>query len=452
MTTPWSYAGLIESLQKLAFFERASAHVLAGWMPKIPDLHIKLGMARHLYESMNQAYQLRQALLALGRKAPHFLVVPRDWVRLMTGIDALPTTDQLLAALYFVVKARVLDEYRSVLANADPLFDAQLLHLIRCYLPLVEAQQQWAAEVVKYQQRSSPGVEVVASLRDQWNSAAYEDFLPLDQSLWAPLDRAPHAVRPESFESADTGALRVFPLDAFRDREGIGIFLHNSIGEEYTTLELMSRNSYEHPELPWAFHLAMARQAADEARHAQILQRLAAGYGVTFGDYPVYVTTYDLLYQFEPCEPASVRELIWRLLLRCTYQEGLALDDLAFQIRARRFLNQPDLLQAWTYILVDEVFHVENGLKWSRTLCEQCGLDVMAERQMAYDYFISMENHARLQFIVSNPERAIAEAHQLQKAQERYALPFQRELAIGLRKQAGFSDAEIQQVIDWGIY
>jgi uncharacterized ferritin-like protein (DUF455 family) len=159
-----------------------------------------------------------------------------------------------------------------------------------------------------------------------------------------------------------------------------------------------------------------------------------------------------MLYEFPTCTPGSVNELVWRLLIRSTYQEGLALDDLAFEIRKRRFLGQLELAQAFNYLLIDEIFHVDNALKWSRSLCQQVGLDPMRERNRARDYFISTENHGRLQFIVRNPQGAIAEAEHLQRVQQGYDLPFGIELQVHLRRQAGFSDAEIQQVIDWNVY
>ena len=38
---------------------------------------------------------------------------------------------------------------------------------------------------------------------------------------------------------------------------------------ELTAAELMARNSHEYPEMPWDFHVDMARQTWDELRHAR---------------------------------------------------------------------------------------------------------------------------------------------------------------------------------------
>ncbi len=39
---------------------------------------------------------------------------------------------------------------------------------------------------------------------------------------------------------------------------------------ELCAAELMARNSHEHPEMPWDFHVDMARQTWDELRHAKL--------------------------------------------------------------------------------------------------------------------------------------------------------------------------------------
>ena len=452
MTANWSYPGLIESLQRLVFFERATSHVLAGWIPKVPGFRLKLGMARHLWESMNRACKLREALMAMGPCEPGLLVVPESWRSTIRTIDASPSPERVLSALYFLLRPRLIKEYESVLRHADDLLDEQLVCSISSYLPLAQAQLDWAREILRPcpQDDISYFSNLIGAV---WNASfSLESVVPLGEAIPGPQDRVPCAIRPNGLDRGEHGAMPLITSDSLQDPGGIGIFLHNNINEEYTTLELVARNSYEHPDLPWAFHLSMARQAADEARHALILERLAAEYDVQYGQYPVYTSTYDMLYEFATCPQGSKRELIWRLLIRSTYQEGLALDDLAYEIKKRRSLNQVNLARSFNYILKDELFHVKSGLKWSKFLCDEAGMDAMSERNLARDYFVSLENHARLQFMVTHPDAAYAEAEQLKKIQKSYALPFRRQLEVKLRKEAGFSDDEVRQVMEWGIY
>jgi uncharacterized ferritin-like protein (DUF455 family) len=442
---------LVELLQKLVFFERASAHVLAGCLPNVRSFAIKRLASRDLYDCMRQACALREWLVALGHKSADLLMVSRDWVDAMRAIDGSPEVDEAVFALYTAVKPRLIPEYVRVLAQADRLVHAPLVQMVRAHLSHARFDSRRASATIRRSFGRRPVSPLAAEVEDRWRTRGPRE-LPLDEAIWGPRRRAPAALRPHGLIRGQNGALPIMPVDALRDRKSIGIFLHNNINEEYTTLELMGRNSYEHPDLPWPFHLSMARQVSDEARHAEMQQRLARRYGVKYGDYPVYVTTYDLLYAFEPCPAGGKRELLWRLLLRSTYQEALSLDSMMVEIERRRHLSQEDIARTFNYLLVDELFHVENGLRWSRALAEAHGLDVLKERELARDYYIGMENHKRLEFMVNHPKKARAEGRHLRRARQSYDLPFKTQLSVGLRRRAGFSEEEIGQVRDWRIY
>ena len=53
-------------------------------------------------------------------------------------------------------------------------------------------------------------------------------------------------------------------------------FFHGLMDAELCAAELMARNSHEHPEMPWDFHVDMARQCWDEIRHAECTTGLMA--------------------------------------------------------------------------------------------------------------------------------------------------------------------------------
>lgn len=454
MSVPVLHGGvrsaLIHSLQKLTFFERASAHILAGLLPRIRVLSIKLAAAHHFHEGMFQACRLRDLLIMLGHRARGLLWTSQTHLRLMRSLDGDQSAERLLSVLYFGVKVQLAAEYERLLSHTDPLLDVSLIEAIHSYLPKLVAQREWAdGALARHRDRTDVALRVAEVLRS-WRSDADEPRLPLDEAIWPPVRRAPAALRLKGAKRGDNGALPIHSRDSLRDRRGIGIFLHNSINEEYTTLELMGRNSYEHPDMPWAFHLSMARQVSDEARHARVLERLAAKFGVRYGQYPIYVTNYDMLYSFRPCRPGSKRELLWRLLLRSTYQEALALDSLAFEVSRRRFLRQADMAKAFRYILSDELFHVENGLRWSRIISEKYSFDTLKERNEARDFYLAREIHERLRFVIKHPERVAVEV--ADRSEGPRSLPFGIEFAAELRRRAGFSEAEIEQARSWVTY
>ena len=106
-------------------------------------------------------------------------------------------------------------------------------------------------------------------------------------------------------------------------RQSAQAMLHENIDAEVCTMELFARCSYEHPDLPEAFHRDMSRQSSDESRHAAACVALAKHYGVPHGTWATSSDVYRFHYEFARCAPGSRRELLWRMLLRSTFQGGL---------------------------------------------------------------------------------------------------------------------------------
>jgi hypothetical protein len=80
--------------------------------------------------------------------------------------------------------------------------------------------------------------------------------------------------------------------------ETIGKVFHGTVSEEITTMELFARSSYEHPDMPDDFHADMARQAADESRHASACLEVLAGLGIPFGTVmDAEVTSLEVTYE-----------------------------------------------------------------------------------------------------------------------------------------------------------
>ena len=147
-------------------------------------------------------------------------------------------------------------------------------------------------------------------------------------------------------------------------------------------------------------------QAPDDAR------------GFRHGDFALTTSSYDGIYAFEPCAAGSRQELLWRMLIRQTFMEGLAIDNLGYEIEHRRSVNQPDIATVFEYILRDEVFHAQSGLRWSRELL---GLDpqaVLKEREEAIRYFTARAEAARESFVMGNLDQAMGELAAIEAGKE----------------------------------
>ena len=245
--------------------------------------------------------------------------------------------------------------------GTDPDGDRASIELIRTFLLQLREEGREGISLLPRREDHKQGLREVEEL---WSARATGEPLALANALWNPVDRAPAAMRPEGVRYAQSGSLGVLPVDPLHDPQGIGMFLHKELDEEYTTLELMARNSYEHPDMPWAFHRDMLRQASDEARHAIMIIRLMRARGFRHGDFPVSKSSYDGIYAFEPCAPGSRQELLWRMLIRQSFMEGLAIDNLAYEVGARRAAGQTDIADVLDYILRDEVFHAQSRQRW----------------------------------------------------------------------------------------
>ena len=118
---------------------------------------------------------------------------------------------------------------------------------------------------------------------------------------------------------------------------------------ELCAAELMARNSHEHPEMPWDFHVDMARQVWDEIRHAEIYDRLmTTEFGCHWGDYPVGFGLFRSIYAFD---------LLGRL----------ALFDGTSEPRPSQ-LGHTTAARAFDYLLADELQHVHDGVRWGSHL------------------------------------------------------------------------------------
>lgn len=430
-------------LGELGYLERAAAHVLAGWVPRIVALHDKVAAAGAAHRHMQRAEMLRRQVWGLTRLEGGAVPVPEGARVLMRELDAAPSDAALRSAFETFLRPRLLALYQTLADRCDALLNEGTL--LCCRAAALELGSR------------APAIQGSASepawsrrLETLWQQRAEGQALAPEDALWSPCDRVRFPARSPELRFDTPGALRTIPIDASRSARDIGITLHRNLDGEYTTMETVARNSYEHPDMPWAFHLDALRHASDEARHAVIVERLMEDYGVTYGDFPVNTIGYESIYEFPEAEPGSRRELLWRLLLRETYQEGMALDSLAFEIRRRRYLSQHRHADLFEFLLADEVFHAESGLRWSTWLLDGDQDAVRAEREKAVMAWGTELDRRRMAFVERHPERALEEIAQLEEAERHHDLPFDVTLNVRARLEAGFTQRDLEQVVRWG--
>src|SRR5262245_10162470 len=70
-------------------------------------------------------------------------------------------------------------------------------------------------------------------------------------------------------------------------------FMHRQLNEELNILEIAACNLVDFPDAPWPLRMAIAQQAADEARHAVALRRLLEARGGFLGQFPISNFMFD---------------------------------------------------------------------------------------------------------------------------------------------------------------
>jgi uncharacterized ferritin-like protein (DUF455 family) len=183
--------------------------------------------------------------------------------------------------------------------------------------------------------------------------------------IMAPLEEPARDPFVEIRESGDpyltrelyvNGAENHVPVEPEEQRH----FFHGLLDAELCAAELMARNSHEHPDMPWDFHVDMARQVWDEVRHAHVHRILMEQeLGCRWGDYPVgfayfrSIYAYDLLGRLALFNGTSEQNAMWRH----SHRRKVLLER-----------GQSTVARVFDYLLADEVPHVHNGVRWGSYL------------------------------------------------------------------------------------
>lgn len=445
---PMTPAQMISGVQELFYFHRASAHILMAWMARVKETDTKINMGLHGFPDIDVAHQLRSRLRVMNKLKRDTLYFPRGWRTMMETIDAAQKEELMLAAVYGLIKPAMLEMIQHYLKNTDPIGDDPTIVILEAATRSLEKQLAKMADTLKPLLDRPEVQEFLAklgTLLDQRNS---EEKLPEAEMIWPPLDRVPVPVRPDHFTLPQAGKLRTEPVDWANNPQDIAIYLHRAVDDELSTLEFMGRCSYEHPDMPAEFHHDMIRQAYDESRHALLYLRHFPKYNLKYGDLDVSRGAYLLEYEFEGVAPNSRRELLWRVLMRQTFNEGRSLDGLALELKRWEFLQRDDFLHTSDQIYTDEQLHCGSGMKWSLYLCDGDKQRQLEERRLAIEATTRRIHRRRDEFVKNNQDLVEQEAREyINLILNRTQFPFKKPINVEARKRAGQTLEDLQQYL-----
>jgi uncharacterized ferritin-like protein (DUF455 family) len=183
--------------------------------------------------------------------------------------------------------------------------------------------------------------------------------------------------------------------------------LHGIFVGELQALEAAGRTLWDFPDSPWEFRMNMARQCWDEARHVQIYEKLIEHAGGEVGEFPENTFLFEV-----SCNEDPVLRVTG--VNRCL--EGLACDAFRSLIDYARANGDERMEQAVDFVLADELTHVRFGSEWVR------------------------------EFTRDDPDRAQRARAFQRETDRRFAFGGGRSVAREERREAGFSDAELEEL------
>jgi len=127
-------------------------------------------------------------------------------------------------------------------------------------------------------------------------------------------------------------------------------FMHRQMNEEMDATECSARAIVDFPDAPWEVRMFLARQCADEARHALIFARMFQARGGKLGDYPILNFQYRIICQ--------IPTLIGRLAVQNRTFEAEGIDAIGYGIDEARAQGDDELAEFFDGQFADEIMHV----------------------------------------------------------------------------------------------
>jgi hypothetical protein len=338
--------------------------IAAGKLALLPEWEVKCMLGRHLWQDAIHADELlkRMTDLRWPRKAPlHPGEVISDFMALL---DEAPDTVAFLITVYQVIKPRLVAAYTAHAGTTAPLADEPTHLLLE---RAIQEEQQHIREGEAMIQALAVVYDVEPTLA--WRRRVEEayartggfDTPGTTSEREVSTHFANHTIHSAPPVAARDSRFR-FAIGGFDTPDGAAdtfdqFIAHRDADNEMHAAELLGRNIYEHPEMPWEYHVDMARQCWDEVRHAVLYQKYLEELGGHLGGYPVVPGNYAYRIALD------FAHRLYDLHLR---GEKLGMPDLIrFRDEATQTGNHTYALLN-DYIHADEVPHVKNGrwLEW----------------------------------------------------------------------------------------
>jgi hypothetical protein len=336
-------------------------HLSCGWLPLAADFGLKYRLGDHIHDDARAVSRVKRRLYELRHPSDYPGAPGGELTALLDRLSKAATAGEYLRIAYGEAKPALLSAIGVHLEHLDPVSDEPSLRLLT---KLASRERRHTEELGGMGE--SGDAESAMAIGDLGALPIELKAEPRELAVMAPLDAPARDDFVEVLEEGDPylrSELYVndpdvnhVPVEAEEQRH----FFHALMDAELTAAELMARNSHEHPEMPWDFHVDMARQVWDEVRHARVHYLLMPDeLGCRWGDYPVSFSYFRSIY---------AHDLLGRLALFNSTSEQRAMWRHSHRRAVLMERGQEKVAMVFDYLLADEVPHVHNGVRWGSYL------------------------------------------------------------------------------------
>ena len=333
---------------------RELVHLSCGWLPLEPRLEVKYALGDHLHDDARAVTKIKRRLYELRTPSDYPGAPAEELAALLDRANRATSSAEYIEIAYGELKPTLAAAMRIHLDTLDPIVDEPSLRLLT---QILHRQERHTVELPPAR-TASVAFEDLGALPIRLREVRALQVMP-------PLDEPARDDYVEVTEAGDTyltddmyinGDENHVPTDPEEQKH----FFHGLMDAELCAAELMARNSHEHPEMPWDFHVDMARQTWDEVRHAKIHEILMRQeLGCRWGDYPIGFSYFKSIYAYD---------LLGRLCLFNGTSEQRAMWRHSHRRKTLMELGQERVAMVFDYLLADEVPHVHTGVRWGSDL------------------------------------------------------------------------------------
>lgn len=360
----WSSQGVatgIAQLTGLFALQRELLRSSAAWLAGVPYWDAKQQLARHILEDAMAAEAVLQRLHELKASGAEHQTVP-GVVAFGDDLANAPHGDAWLRAHYRVVKPWLIAELNAFLRRSDPVMDAPTHDVITRVLRVWQVQVSWFAEFTPAYSIWEYADDDTASWESQIKAVVAAAGLDATE-FQARTTRSPGDLGGPEFQ----GIAQVRRDVTFRlanetgyPREGANfaqkrflVFYNHT--QEMQFAESLGAILHETVEMPWAFHLDLARHLADEVRHAGMGEARLRQLGVSLTEIPMQTQHYE----FRANMSAMERFCLMTLVMEATAFERK-------RAHVQLFEAEGDEVSALyeSYDIRDEMMHTHLGHVW----------------------------------------------------------------------------------------